>query len=238
MTPSTPDWNEEFTSKFRRSQQGEPLLPSVTQIERMLFGDESVKDQQRRSEQVLLSGTQQPKRRYDSNPKDAMTEESAAKKRKAVDRNTFIHPTLNNGEDQRHGDHHPVLLHGESTDVLGLGRCDCTKRRIVSECEPSPARTLLSSTQSLSSSECLYSRDLAQIPPPITPLLREHLRHQLQLLPRPLPDVLKDCDGVSGAPMLQPETRMHRPKRAVGGGPARGGSLRRRGRRRRQDRRE
>ncbi|KAJ7318976.1 hypothetical protein DFH08DRAFT_819419 [Mycena albidolilacea] len=39
MTPSTPDWNEEFTSKFRRSQQGEPLLPSVTQIERRLFGD-------------------------------------------------------------------------------------------------------------------------------------------------------------------------------------------------------
>ncbi|KAJ7883507.1 kinase-like domain-containing protein [Mycena olivaceomarginata] len=35
---STSDWSEEFTSKFRRSQ-GEPLLPSVTQIERMLFGD-------------------------------------------------------------------------------------------------------------------------------------------------------------------------------------------------------
>jgi hypothetical protein len=39
MTPSTSDWNEEFTSKFRRSQQGRPLLPSVTQIEHMLFGD-------------------------------------------------------------------------------------------------------------------------------------------------------------------------------------------------------
>ncbi|KAJ7318966.1 kinase-like domain-containing protein [Mycena albidolilacea] len=37
--PLTTDWNDEFTSKFRRSQQAEPLLPSVTQIERMLFGD-------------------------------------------------------------------------------------------------------------------------------------------------------------------------------------------------------
>jgi hypothetical protein len=37
--PLTADWNDEFTSKFRRSQQAEPLLPSVTQIERMLFGD-------------------------------------------------------------------------------------------------------------------------------------------------------------------------------------------------------
>jgi hypothetical protein len=38
-TSSTSDWSDEFTSKFRRSQQAEPLLPSVTQIERMLFGD-------------------------------------------------------------------------------------------------------------------------------------------------------------------------------------------------------
>ncbi|KAJ7852541.1 kinase-like domain-containing protein, partial [Mycena leptocephala] len=37
-TSSTTDWDE-FTSKFRRSLQAEPLLPSVTQIERMLFGD-------------------------------------------------------------------------------------------------------------------------------------------------------------------------------------------------------
>ncbi|KAJ7846554.1 hypothetical protein B0H13DRAFT_1907706 [Mycena leptocephala] len=36
------DWDEEFTSKFRRSLQAEPLLPSVTQIERMLSGDEAV----------------------------------------------------------------------------------------------------------------------------------------------------------------------------------------------------
>jgi hypothetical protein len=33
------DWDEEFTSKFRRSLQAEPLLPPVTQIERMIFGD-------------------------------------------------------------------------------------------------------------------------------------------------------------------------------------------------------
>jgi hypothetical protein len=38
-TSSSTDWDEEFTSKFRRSLQAEPLLPSVTQIERMLFGD-------------------------------------------------------------------------------------------------------------------------------------------------------------------------------------------------------
>ncbi|KAJ7810950.1 kinase-like domain-containing protein, partial [Mycena olivaceomarginata] len=38
-TPFTMDWSEEFTSKFRRTLQAEPLLPSVTQIERMLFGD-------------------------------------------------------------------------------------------------------------------------------------------------------------------------------------------------------
>ncbi|KAF7377549.1 Protein kinase domain-containing protein [Mycena sanguinolenta] len=38
-TPFTADWDEKFTSKFRRSVQGEPLLPSVTQIERMLYGD-------------------------------------------------------------------------------------------------------------------------------------------------------------------------------------------------------
>ncbi|KAJ7797928.1 kinase-like domain-containing protein [Mycena olivaceomarginata] len=71
-TPFTMDWSEEFTSKFRRTLQAEPLLPSVTQIERMLFGD------------VWSPLAQQFKRRYEDlwNPKDAMTEESAAKKRK------------------------------------------------------------------------------------------------------------------------------------------------------------
>ena len=37
-TSSTTDWDDKFTSRFRRSLQAEPLLPSVTQIERMLFG--------------------------------------------------------------------------------------------------------------------------------------------------------------------------------------------------------
>jgi serine/threonine protein kinase len=37
-TSSTTDWDDKFTSKFRRSLQTQPLLPSVTQIERMLFG--------------------------------------------------------------------------------------------------------------------------------------------------------------------------------------------------------
>ncbi|KAJ7797931.1 kinase-like domain-containing protein [Mycena olivaceomarginata] len=80
-TPFTMDWNEEFTSKFRRTLQAEPLLPSVTQIERMLFGDEAAKEcfpdqgpSDRKNEQVPSPLAQQPKRRYeDSNPKDAMT---------------------------------------------------------------------------------------------------------------------------------------------------------------------
>jgi hypothetical protein len=38
-TQSTTDWDDKFTSKFRRSLQGDPILPSVTQIEHMLFGD-------------------------------------------------------------------------------------------------------------------------------------------------------------------------------------------------------
>ncbi|KAF7377585.1 Protein kinase domain-containing protein [Mycena sanguinolenta] len=38
-TPFTSDWDEKFTSKFRRSVQGDPLLPSVAQIECMLFGE-------------------------------------------------------------------------------------------------------------------------------------------------------------------------------------------------------
>jgi hypothetical protein len=33
------DWDETFTSKFRSSLQAQPLLPSVNQIEHMLFGD-------------------------------------------------------------------------------------------------------------------------------------------------------------------------------------------------------
>jgi hypothetical protein len=38
-TSSTADWDDTFTSKFRRSLQAQPLLPSVTQIEHMIFGD-------------------------------------------------------------------------------------------------------------------------------------------------------------------------------------------------------
>ncbi|KAJ6466811.1 kinase-like domain-containing protein [Mycena sanguinolenta] len=37
--PLATDWDEEATSKFRRSLQAEPLLPSVAQIERLLFGN-------------------------------------------------------------------------------------------------------------------------------------------------------------------------------------------------------
>jgi hypothetical protein len=38
-TRSTSDWDDTFTSKFRRSMQVQCLLPSVAQIERMIFGD-------------------------------------------------------------------------------------------------------------------------------------------------------------------------------------------------------
>ncbi|KAJ7883439.1 kinase-like domain-containing protein [Mycena olivaceomarginata] len=33
------DWDDKFTAKFRRSVQAEPLMPSVIQIEHMLFGE-------------------------------------------------------------------------------------------------------------------------------------------------------------------------------------------------------
>ncbi|KAJ7342844.1 hypothetical protein DFH08DRAFT_811184 [Mycena albidolilacea] len=47
----TENWDPEFTSKFRRSQQAGPLLPTVTQIERILFGDAS----NQRAENVSLT---------------------------------------------------------------------------------------------------------------------------------------------------------------------------------------
>ncbi|KAJ7768234.1 kinase-like domain-containing protein [Mycena metata] len=40
-TSSTTDWDDKFTSRFRRASQSQPLLPSILQIERMLFGDEA-----------------------------------------------------------------------------------------------------------------------------------------------------------------------------------------------------
>ncbi|KAJ7113512.1 kinase-like domain-containing protein, partial [Mycena epipterygia] len=40
-TQFTTDWDKRSSSKFRRSFQVQPLLPSVTQIERMIFGDGS-----------------------------------------------------------------------------------------------------------------------------------------------------------------------------------------------------
>ncbi|KAJ7883476.1 kinase-like domain-containing protein [Mycena olivaceomarginata] len=93
-TPLTSDWHDEFTSKFRRSVQAEPLLPSVAEIEGMLFGNKAVAAclecfpdrepfNRNRNEQVLSSVAQQPKRRHeDPNSEDAMSEESAAKKSK------------------------------------------------------------------------------------------------------------------------------------------------------------
>ncbi|KAJ7915382.1 kinase-like domain-containing protein [Mycena leptocephala] len=37
-TQFTTDWDHTFTSRFRRSLQGQPSLPSVTEVERMIFG--------------------------------------------------------------------------------------------------------------------------------------------------------------------------------------------------------
>jgi serine/threonine protein kinase len=38
-TSSTTDWDTTFTSKFRRLLQAQPLLPSATEIEALIFGD-------------------------------------------------------------------------------------------------------------------------------------------------------------------------------------------------------
>ncbi|KAJ7093746.1 kinase-like domain-containing protein [Mycena epipterygia] len=74
-TSSTTDWDEEFTSKFRRSLQAKPLLPSVTQIERMLFGDEAAEacvecvpdntSSDPKNEQGLSQLARAPKRPYE-----------------------------------------------------------------------------------------------------------------------------------------------------------------------------
>ncbi|KAK7063344.1 kinase domain-containing protein [Favolaschia claudopus] len=39
MTPMQSDWNDQFTAKFRRSINMQPLLPSVHEVECMIFGD-------------------------------------------------------------------------------------------------------------------------------------------------------------------------------------------------------
>jgi hypothetical protein len=44
-TQSSLDWDEKLSSKFRRSLQEQPLLLSVTQIERIIFGDGSSSSQ-------------------------------------------------------------------------------------------------------------------------------------------------------------------------------------------------
>ncbi|KAK7026373.1 kinase domain-containing protein [Favolaschia claudopus] len=44
-TPMESDWDDQFTAKFRRSINMQPLLPSVNQLERMIFGEEVAKEQ-------------------------------------------------------------------------------------------------------------------------------------------------------------------------------------------------
>jgi serine/threonine protein kinase len=41
-TSGATDRNDEFTSKFRRTLQAQPLLPSIDQLERIIFGDSIV----------------------------------------------------------------------------------------------------------------------------------------------------------------------------------------------------
>ncbi|KAK6966784.1 kinase-like domain-containing protein [Favolaschia claudopus] len=42
-TPMKADWDEQFTAKFRRSLNMQPLLPSVNQLECMMFGEDVAK---------------------------------------------------------------------------------------------------------------------------------------------------------------------------------------------------
>ncbi|KAK6966788.1 kinase domain-containing protein [Favolaschia claudopus] len=42
-TPMESDWDDQFTARFRRSINMQPLLPSVNQLERMIFGEEVAK---------------------------------------------------------------------------------------------------------------------------------------------------------------------------------------------------
>ncbi|KAJ7779227.1 kinase-like domain-containing protein [Mycena metata] len=70
-TSSSTDWDEQFTCKFRRSSQDRPLLPSVNQIERIIFGDvlaqvcqECFPDRESSKLREIKAGTANLKRRY------------------------------------------------------------------------------------------------------------------------------------------------------------------------------
>ncbi|KAJ7130868.1 kinase-like domain-containing protein [Mycena filopes] len=80
-TLSTSDWDETFTSRFRRASQPRPLLPSVTQIECMLFGDEVAKackecfPDDEPTERTVERG--QTKRHYEEEEPDAEFEDNS-----------------------------------------------------------------------------------------------------------------------------------------------------------------
>ncbi|KAJ7238060.1 kinase-like domain-containing protein [Mycena haematopus] len=71
-TSSATDWDNTFTSKFRRSLQAQPLLPSVNQIEQALFGDGAcpgcfpVQQSSHPENEIEFSQlSRQPKRQYE-----------------------------------------------------------------------------------------------------------------------------------------------------------------------------
>ncbi|KAJ7489266.1 kinase-like domain-containing protein [Mycena latifolia] len=66
---STTDWDENFSSRFRRSLLVHPLLPSVTQIEHRIFGEEVAQGKNlvsSRSAQAYRDGTQFAKNAFPS----------------------------------------------------------------------------------------------------------------------------------------------------------------------------
>ncbi|KAJ7088699.1 hypothetical protein C8R44DRAFT_443990 [Mycena epipterygia] len=82
-TRPTTDWDEKFSSKFRRSLQVQPLLPSINQIEHMIFGHEVAEvceecfPEQESSEPANTKGLRyserQPKRALEEEPLDLHT---------------------------------------------------------------------------------------------------------------------------------------------------------------------
>ncbi|KAJ7489303.1 kinase-like domain-containing protein [Mycena latifolia] len=110
-THSASDWDETFSSKCRRSMQVQPLLPSVTQIERLLFGDDVVQactecfPDQISSQPTSKNGEleRQPKRPLEAATSDADEDMSPirpwAKKMKTSEGTS--QPTSKNGELER-----------------------------------------------------------------------------------------------------------------------------------------
>ncbi|KAJ7040995.1 kinase-like domain-containing protein [Mycena alexandri] len=83
-TSSTTDWDQDFTCRFRRSLQNRPLLPSVNQIERVIFGDEVAQacigcfpSRESSKSQEKQADTANLKRRYEDREGTSDSEEHA-----------------------------------------------------------------------------------------------------------------------------------------------------------------